>query len=320
MTNNTKTQQFLDIVPELVRHCIRFYDFDESKETKFRQTIGEIITKEFEKAPDFNYKIMFEEISERLEESTDYEKTRKFAYSLITPFHDYSEAFYGIEAIRHSEESIDVIRKGGGGEDVIKIYKEQIERTKQRNRKFFDLSQKAIVDSDNTNEIDKIFFAVCENIEWYADMIDAAFVYNHIDLKDIQDECGVCLNSWLSEGIQLRATHIEYYFNNCNTLALRLLSPFYSKNRAAKEGAETNVPIGINVSQLFNSKDDCIEFFKDGDRLKCADWAARARKYVDGERLHLDYKGDTKTLYDEIHKRHPGIAGIDTFRHTLRKT
>lgn len=250
MTKGPLTQQFLDIVPKLAHHCIRYYDTEGTeKHESHHQKIGEIITKEFEKAPDFNYRKMFEEVSEYLEEMTDDEKKRKFAYSLITPFHEYSETFYGIEIIKMSEESITFLKTMKGTEEDIRDYEKQIERAKQRNQKFFDLTQKAIVDRDNANDIDRIFCSVFTNIDWYSGMLDAAFAFNHIDMEEIQNECGVCVNHWVSYGILIRADHIKYYFNS-NTLTIRYLSQLHTKEnkdsedvkKPSKDNPETEEP------------------------------------------------------------------------------
>ena len=73
-----------------------------------------------------------------------------------------------------------------------------------------------------------------------------------------------------------------------------------------------------NVIALFNSEDNCKEFF-DEDNLNCAGWARRAWKFSQDSKLHILMKGDKKLLYDEIKRLHPKIAQYDTFTHTYNE-
>lgn len=82
---------------------------------------------------------------------------------------------------------------------------------------------------------------------------------------------------------------------------------------------EINMAIKLSksVSQLFTTKEDYRNFFDDDNKLSCASWARKAWKFIQSNRLSLDLKGDKKTLYEEIKREHPNIAGLTTFTHTL---
>ena len=80
---------------------------------------------------------------------------------------------------------------------------------------------------------------------------------------------------------------------------------------------EETIAISTKVKELFSTNEDCDNFFNDGDSLDCAGWARRAFKYTKGDKLYFHAKGDRKNLYEEIKKRHPQIADVGTFTHTL---
>ena len=81
---------------------------------------------------------------------------------------------------------------------------------------------------------------------------------------------------------------------------------------------QTKEDYSIEVSQLFSSLDKCKEFFADGNGLRCADWARRLYEYEKRSCFYFTRQGDYKTIYDEIKRKHPQIASIDTFYETLR--
>ena len=76
----------------------------------------------------------------------------------------------------------------------------------------------------------------------------------------------------------------------------------------------------IEITQLFASVEDCIKFFdvKGANNMTCAQWARRAAEYKNKELLSFVIKGDIITLYNEIKRQYPNIAGDDTFSKTLR--
>ena len=76
----------------------------------------------------------------------------------------------------------------------------------------------------------------------------------------------------------------------------------------------------IEITQLFASVEDCKKFFdvKGANNMTCAQWARRAAEYKNKELLSFVIKGDIITLYNEIKRQYPNIAGDDTFSKTLR--
>lgn len=84
------------------------------------------------------------------------------------------------------------------------------------------------------------------------------------------------------------------------------------------DDVQTKDNYSIKVSQLFSSLDKCEEFFADGNGLSCADWARRLYEYEKKKYYYFTQKGDYKTIYDEIKRKHPKIASIDSFHETLR--
>lgn len=76
----------------------------------------------------------------------------------------------------------------------------------------------------------------------------------------------------------------------------------------------------VEITQLFASVEDCIKFFdvKGAKNMTCAQWARRAAEYRKKYLLSFPVKNDKRTLYDEIKRQYPNIAGYDTFKTTLR--
>ena len=77
----------------------------------------------------------------------------------------------------------------------------------------------------------------------------------------------------------------------------------------------------ILITQLFKCVEDCNKFFgeKGAKNMTCAQWARRAAEYREKDLLSFPVKNDIKTLYEEIKRQYPNIAGYDTFQKTLSR-
>lgn len=242
-----QTDKFLSFISEIAGDCISYFD-----ERRRNHVLEERIIEEWGKTPyeQFHFDEMYQEIEEHFEKlKGDDDAIRKYAYSLLLPFRQFSAAFYGVEKTRIYQESIDELKGEAGAEKLIDIYNGYIKRTKERNRKFYDITQNAIKSED---DLELIFSGIVLNIQWYSNMIDAAFVVNHLNLAEIQKECGVYIKYWNLNNIKYRASEIQEHIGSY-TLAERYLSQLYSKEnkdsedvqKPSKDNPETEEPTWV---------------------------------------------------------------------------
>lgn len=246
----TLVQQFLDEVPALVNLCI---DYEEAPNEAYKKRLAEAIKSRCEHLPDYDYNAMYDEVSEKIDELSRDNRAEKYVYSLITPFEKYSEAFYGIQIIRLSKESIDQIRDLKGAEGMIQNYEDQIHKTEQRNQMFFDRFHTFDYELDDT---EKVFFNLILDIHWYANMLDAALVVNHMDLAKVQEVCGVWIKNFaIKDNPKFRATETSTYigsFTLAESYYVRLFNNNGAKvvNNEIKEDGDSYPWLLGNISQL----------------------------------------------------------------------
>lgn len=235
----TLVKQFLDVVPALVRMCI---DYVEEEDSQYKTQLATAIKSGWEELPDYDFHSMYDEVCECLEKLLKDGTEKRYAYSLITPFREYSEAFYGDEIIRLSKESIAQLKGVEGSDKMIRTYEEQIEDAESRAEKFFEIIHTAEYDRDDT-EI--IFFELVNGyIHWYGNMLDAAFAVNGINIDTIQEECGVCVKYiWNRGNPKFRMIEIAGYVGS-----FRLAESYLEKLVNDKQQEEKSSIYGDNTS------------------------------------------------------------------------
>ena len=320
-----RIQQFLEEVPALVSMCIEYVDYEEYDAlADSRERLGETIKEIWSELPQYNFHSMRDEVVSQLDAYTKDEQRNRYVYSLITPFKEYSEAFYGKEIIRHSQEGIANLQEKNGADGMIAMLSKQIDEAEARSEKFFKIAHTADYQRD---DVEAIFFELVNcYVHWYANAIDAALMMSQIDLDMVQEECGVSIKSFWTKDIKHRALEVEGYIGSAKLaesyLRVMLVEDDSTTQKAVKTTENQDLDdetFGITISQLFAEKDDCKKFFENGDGLTCAEWARRAWDYYKKSKLYFNVKGDKKTLYEAIQKRHPQIAKLGTFTHTFNE-
>lgn len=93
----------------------------------------------------------------------------------------------------------------------------------------------------------------------------------------------------------------------------------FSPNNKEMEVRTRKDEYPIEITQLFNTPEDCVKFFADGDGLSCAQWARRLYEYEKTGLFFFTVQGDYTTIYKQIKSEHPRIASIKTFHETIRR-
>lgn len=205
----TLVQHFLEKVPALVNLCI---NYEETSDEDYKKRLAETIKSRWELIHDYDYNTMYNEVSEKIDKLSRENRAEKYVYSLITPFEKYSEAFYGIQIKRLTNESIDQLKGLYGSEGMIQHLEEQLHNAEKRNQIFLEKFYTFNYELDKT---EKILFELCLNIHWYANMLDAALVVNRMDLAKVQEGCGVCIKNFaIKDNPKFRATETSSFIGS----------------------------------------------------------------------------------------------------------
>lgn len=138
---------------------------------------------------------MFEEVTANLEEPMSEQQRESYCFSLLTPFEAYSNTLYPKVLITKSQESLNKLQGLDGADKLISIFENQINDANERANKYLGLGFDA--DAIETgDEAKSIFFELAQIVVWYGNMLDAAFVMHGLDLKRLQERCGVWLKQY----------------------------------------------------------------------------------------------------------------------------
>ena len=151
---------------------------------------------------------MFEEITANLEEPMSDQQRERYCFSLITPFGEYSSTINPKWLIKQTQESIK-IKQGRGEDEDIDYLERQIERAKRKAEKYLDLAFKCGLERD---KVGSVFFEFAQIVNEYGILLDAAFVVHGLDLKRLQDKCGVWIRHFTID--ELRVLDICYYIGS----------------------------------------------------------------------------------------------------------
>lgn len=167
---------------------------------------------------------LFEEITANLEEPMTDQQRERYCFSLITPFEAYSNALYPRVLIDKSQESLKRLQGLDGTDKLESIFESQIKDANERANKYFGLGFGAdgLLTSD---EAKSIFFELAQIITGYGNLIDAAFVLYCLDLKQLQERCGVWIKQFVGGEAEkdMRAMQIKDYIGSL-TLAEEYIS------------------------------------------------------------------------------------------------
>lgn len=167
---------------------------------------------------------MFEEVTANLEEPMSERQRERYCFSLLTPFEAYSNTLYPRVLIGKSQESLNKLQGLDGADKLASIFENQIKNANERANKYFGLGFGAdALETDDEAKI--IFFELAQIIKGYANMIDAAFVMHGLDLKQLQERCGVWIKRYHGDEAErnMRAMQIKGYIGSL-TLAEEYIS------------------------------------------------------------------------------------------------
>ena len=158
----------------------------------------------FDKWEEIDGRALFEEITANLEEPMSDQQRERFCFSLITPFGEYSSTINPKWLIGKMQESIDSWQGDESAKYKIEIYKKQIEKANKKEDKYLD-----IIKPTQRGEVADVLCEFAQIVYEYGILLDAAFVIHGLDLKRLQDKCGV----WIKQDWQheLRVLDIGHY-------------------------------------------------------------------------------------------------------------
>lgn len=200
------TKQFLKKVPGLIGLCIEYIELEDSQ---YKTQLATKIRTAWNNMPEYDFHSMYDEVSEKIEVLLKENTEKRYIYSLITPFREYSNIFHGEEITRLLKENITELNSVENADTLAKIFEKQIKNVENRSTKFFEIIHDANYVRD---EIEIIFFELVTLVHWYGNMLDAAFAVNGVNLYTIQTECGVCVKQfWSKSNLKLRMEGIVEY-------------------------------------------------------------------------------------------------------------
>ena len=173
---------------------------------------------------DVDFSQMFDEIMANLDEPMNEQQRERYCFSLITPFEPYSRTLCPDVLLRKSQDSIKSLQGVDGAERMIAMFQQQIEDAQNKAQRYFDMAftAEALATKD---VIECAFRDLAWQIGDYANMLDAAFVLHGLDLKELQNRCGVWIKQFIGGNAenQHRASQIAPYIGSV-TLAEEYLN------------------------------------------------------------------------------------------------
>ena len=241
---------------------------------------------------------MFEEITANLDEPMTDQQRERYCFSLITPFEAYSNTLYPRVLIGKSQESLTRLQGIDGTDKLVSIYENQIKDANERANKYFGLGFGAdgLLTSD---EAKSIFFELAQIVTGYANMIDAALVMYGLDLKQLQERCGVRIKQFIGGEAEksVRAMQIKGYVGSL-TLAevyISRLEPqevteieLQTSAKQEPQQAEQGQKKDLHYYCKKAIKKGYLEKKGDGYRIKNKVWTKRQLVYFLGYFLKAD--------------------------------
>lgn len=155
---------------------------------------------------DVDFSKMFEEITTNLDEPMSEKQRERYCFSLITPFEAFSRVTSPKMVIEWSRESISKLQGLEGAETMIKMCEQQIKEAEEKEQRYFDMAFTAEALA-TTDEIKCAYRDLAWKINQYANMLDGAFLMYGLDLKRLQNMCGV----WVKQDWFNRAFKVSCY-------------------------------------------------------------------------------------------------------------
>ena len=214
--NRNLEQAFAEQAGQLFTKCRAYIGIDEDMPPEAKEALKEEIAAAWE-ALDVDFNRLFEEIADNLEEPMSEQQRERYCFSLITPFKEFSSVLYPYGEIGQDREYLETVQGVSDYEERVKRIEKQIAAAQARADRWFD----KCFGADGikaTDEAKAVCFELAQLIKGYGIVLDAAFVVNGIDLKRMQERCGVWIISFprlcraweIGEFIGSEALALEY--------------------------------------------------------------------------------------------------------------
>lgn len=192
--NRNLEQAFAEQAGQLFTKCRAYIGIDEAMPTEAKAALKEEITAAWE-ALDVDFNRLFEEIADNLEEPMSEQQRERYCFKLLTPFKEFSSVLYPYGEIGQDREYLETVQGVSDYEERVKRIEKQIAAAQTRADRWFD----KCFGADGikaTDEVEAVCFELAQLIKGYGIVLDAAFVVNGIDLKRMQERCGVWIISF----------------------------------------------------------------------------------------------------------------------------
>ena len=196
---------FLEQGRRLFELCRLYIDGGLNPEEK--DSLTKEIEDAFDKWEEIDNRALFDVITANLEEPMSEQHRKRYCFSLITPFGEYSSTTNPKWLIDKTKESI-IIEQGRGGD--ISYLEKQIDNANRRADKYKDLAFS--IGKLKRNKVESVFFELAQKVYEYGILLDAAFTMHGLDLKRLQEKCGVWVKHFTID--ELRALDISYYIGS----------------------------------------------------------------------------------------------------------
>lgn len=193
---------FLEQGRRLFELCRLYIDGGLNPEEK--DSLTKEIEDAFDKWEEIDNRALFDEITANLEEPMSEQHRKRYCFSLITPFGEYSSTTNPKWLIGKMQESIDSWQGDESARYKIETYKKQIEKANKKADKYLD-----IIKPIQRGEVANVLCEFAQIVYEYGILLDAAFVVHGLDLKQLQEKCGVWIRHFPID--ELRVLDISYY-------------------------------------------------------------------------------------------------------------
>lgn len=197
MIANIKT--YIEKLTSIFREIDLYVNYTETDDREFRSRIAKALSDNHAGCEMEDFTALMDSIISSIQAATTDTQRELYCFSLLTPFDEYARQMPRFTPGHHVGESPYV--EGVGSE--LMAY---IELYHSRNK------DQALTDDE---VIGMVTEELLHEVKTYANMLDAAFAVCCIDLRALQERCGVILKEYADEDeLAIRALQIELYVGN----------------------------------------------------------------------------------------------------------
>ena len=246
--NRNLEQAFAEQAGQLFTKCRAYIGIDEAMPPEAKEALKEEIAAAWE-ALDVDLMQLYEEIAANLEEPMSEQQRERYCFKLLTPFKEFSSVLYPYWEIGQDREYLETVQGVSDYEERVKRIEKQIAAAQARADRWFDKCFGAN-GIKATDEVEAVCFELAQLIKGYGIVLDAAFVVNGIDLKRMQERCGV----WIISFPRLcRAWEIGEFIGS-EALALEYLNKLHQEQPQGVTNIDTLAGVAPEPQQIEQNK------------------------------------------------------------------